>query len=184
MRRIAICLGLWGAAGCASGQSLPVEPGDAAGHGAPALSEGLDQPGADGPVSIETQFATPDRVAGVDGGAWRTDGFSSFARARLDLGDADALTASTWIALESYPSDLEVPVRRLTPSSIMNQREGRSGFDLFIDTSGRWWLWAGTSRGTVSVMAPEPPLQDADALGPSGERRPRHLAADEGRAAP
>ena len=104
---------------------------------------------------IHTQFDRPDRVPGMAGGAWRTDGFSSWLSLPLDLSGAAGFTAAAWVALESYPSDLEVPVRRLSPSSILHQRNGNDGFDLFIDTYGRWGFWVSTSRGRLTLDAPE-----------------------------
>ena len=105
-------------------------------------------------VSIETQFDAWDQVPGVSGKAWRTDGFSSYASIPLDLSGASGFTVSTWIILESYPSDLEVPVDRLSPSSIAQQRDKSRGFDLFIDTYGRWGLRAVTDKEKVQVDAP------------------------------
>ncbi len=104
---------------------------------------------------IHTQFDRPDQVPGVAGSAWRTDGFSSWLSLPVDLSGSVGFTAAAWVALESYPSDLEVPVRRLSPSSILHQRNGNDGFDLFIDTYGRWGLWVSTSRGRLSLDAPE-----------------------------
>jgi len=104
---------------------------------------------------IVTQFNAPDSVPGVSGNAWRTDGFSSWAEAELDLTGQDSFTAETWVALESYPSDLEVPVFDLSPSSFINQRSGNRGFDLYIDTYGRWGFRVATSKGRVEVKAPD-----------------------------
>ncbi len=108
-----------------------------------------------GGVTIHTQFQAPDSVPGVDGRAWRTDGFSSWLSAPVNLAASAGFTAAAWLALESYPSDLEVPVRQLSPSSIVHQRSGNDGFDLYIDTYGRWGLWVSTSRGRLTVDAPE-----------------------------
>jgi sucrose-6-phosphate hydrolase SacC (GH32 family) len=128
----------------------------AAQHSVVAL--GFDEPGLAGlpaGVTIHTQFPAPDQVPGVTGSAWRTDGFSSWAAISADLSAGSGFTLMTWIALESYPSDLEVPVDRLSPSSIAQQRDGSRGFDLFIDTYGRWGLTVATSRGEVRVDAPD-----------------------------
>lgn len=105
-------------------------------------------------ATIHTQFATPDQVPGVSGNAWRTDGFSSWASIPIDLSGSAGFTFSAWLALESYPSDLEVPVQRLSPSSIAHQREGSKGFDIYIDTYGRWGLWASTARQRLTLAAP------------------------------
>jgi sucrose-6-phosphate hydrolase SacC (GH32 family) len=106
-------------------------------------------------MTINTQFAQPDQVPGVAGQAWRTDGFSSWASLPIQLQGVDGFTFSTWLALESFPSDLEVPVTRLSPSSIAHQRDGSRGFDLFIDTYGRWGLWIATDNQKLTVDAPD-----------------------------
>lgn len=114
------------------------------------LGQGALPPG----VSIQTQFRAPDVVPGVVGSAWRTDGFSSHAQAALRLDPRSGFTLSLWVALESYPSDLEVPVNELSPSSIAQQASGDAGFDLHIDTFGRWGFKVATSAGVVRAPSP------------------------------
>lgn len=114
------------------------------------LGQGALPPG----VSIQTQFRAPDVVPGVVGSAWRADGFSSYAEAALALDPRSGFTLSLWVALESYPSDLEVPVNELSPSSIAQQVSGDAGFDLHIDTFGRWGFKVATSAGVVRVPSP------------------------------
>lgn len=110
--------------------------------------------GDDAGLRIHTQFVAPDRRPGVVGQAWRTDGFSSWGAAALDLSQTPSFTVSTWMALASNPSDLEVPVDRLTPSSILNQADPSSGFDIHIDTFGRWGVRVSTTAGPIEVPAP------------------------------
>ena len=105
-------------------------------------------------VVIKTQFKAPDVVPGVIGSAWRTDGFSSYAEAALSLDARAGFTVSLWVALESFPSDLEVPIKDLSPSSFVQQAAGDAGFDLHIDTFGRWGLRVATTTGTLRVAAP------------------------------
>jgi hypothetical protein len=83
---------------------------------------------------IHTQFPQPDRVQGVRGRAWRSDGFSSWVSAPLNLAPLSGFTVAGWVVLESYPSDREVPVDGLTRASLSNQADAKYGFDLFIDT--------------------------------------------------
>src|SRR5579872_1284533 len=85
-------------------------------------------------LHFETQFAHPDFTPGVSGRAWRSDGFSSWIGLPLNLSPGGGFTAETWVALESYPSDLETPVENLKPASFMDQATADSGFDVFIDT--------------------------------------------------
>lgn len=109
--------------------------------------------GQSGGLQIRTQFPAPDVVRGVLGNAWRTDGFSSYAEANMVLEPSKGLTISFWVALESYPSDLEVPVKDLVPSSFVQQAAGDKGFDLFIDTYGRWGFKVATSAGLLLAKA-------------------------------
>lgn len=104
-------------------------------------------------AKIETQFAHPDFVPGVEGTAWRSDGFSSWAHAPLTLTPAGGFTVEAWTALASYPSDIEGPVSGLKPASIVEQATKDTGFDLFIDTYGRWGLRVSTGRGSDEVEA-------------------------------
>jgi len=115
------------------------------------LAEGVLPAG----VTIRTQFRSPDVVPGVIGSAWRTDGFSSYALASLPLDAHAGFTLALWVALESFPSDREVPTSELSPSSIAQQAQGREGFDLHIDTFGRWGFRIATSAGTLDIAAPE-----------------------------
>jgi sucrose-6-phosphate hydrolase SacC (GH32 family) len=109
--------------------------------------------GSRGGLEIRTQFSGPDVVAGVVGSAWRTDGFSSYGEAKVVLEPQNGLTISFWVALESYPSDLEVPVKDLIPSSFIQQAVGDHGFDLFIDAYGRWGFKVATSSGPLLAAA-------------------------------
>jgi len=120
----------------------------------PVLALRYDDASDPAPLRIHTQFATSDRVPGVSGSAWRTDGFSSWGSAPLDLRETGSLTVSTWVALASHPSDREVPVSDLSPSTIINQADRTSGFDVHIDTFGRWGVRVSTTAGPVEVSAP------------------------------
>jgi beta-fructofuranosidase len=146
-RRCAAALALWAAQVVAFAQSLP----------APVLAldfDRLERGELPAGVVIRTQFAAPDVVPGLSGHAWRTDGFSSHAEAPVALDAHAGFALSLWVALESYPSDLEVPVHELAPSSIVQQAAGDRGFDLSIDTFGRWGLRVATEDGTVTLRAP------------------------------
>lgn len=107
-------------------------------------------------LRFETQFAQPDFTPGVRGRAWRSDGFSSWIAAPLSLSPDRGFTLETWVALESYPSDREAPVANLTPASFLNQATGDRGFDLFIDTFGRWGFRVSTPDGNKRISARDP----------------------------
>jgi len=124
---------------------------------APMLSadfDALPATGGTGALAITTQFAAPDDVPGVIGRAWRTDGFSSIAKAPLVLDAQAGFTLSFWVALESFPSANEVPVAQQVPSSLAQQATAEAGFDVFIDTYGRWGLRVSTADGALRVAAP------------------------------
>ncbi|HRD95213.1 MAG TPA: GH32 C-terminal domain-containing protein [Rubrivivax sp.] len=106
-------------------------------------------------AAIRTQFKAPDVVPGVVGAAWRTDGFSSYAESSLLLDARQGFTLTLWVALESYPSDREVPVSELRPSSLAQQALGDAGFDLHIDAFGRWGFRVATADGVLRVAAPQ-----------------------------
>lgn len=135
--------------------------------------EGTD----DGTPKFHTQFPQPDFVPGVSGRAWRSDGFSSWVSAPAELEAARGFTARAWIALESYPSAYEAPIEQVIPASIFQQASKDAGFDVSIDSFGRWGLRVSTNSGSLRVQAPEPfPLnkwiQVAAAYDPaSGEAR-------------
>lgn len=115
----------------------------------------LERAGQAGSVRIDSPFRPPEFVQGIHGRAWRTDGYSTTCQAALDLDARTGFAVSAWIALESWPSDLEVPVNRLTPSSLIQQVAGAAGFDAFIDTFGRWGLRAWTDSGAVTANGPD-----------------------------
>lgn len=147
IRRFVAALTLWATHAVVIAQALPQ----------PLLAldfDRLDRGELPAGVVIRTQFPAPDVVPGIAGQAWRTDGFSSYVEARVALDAQVGFALSLWVALESYPSDLEVPVGQLTPSSIVQQASGDSGFDVFIDTFGRWGLRWATDEGTMTLPAP------------------------------
>lgn len=76
--------------------------------------------------------------------------------APLSLAPDRGFTIETWVALESYPSDAEVPAASLKPASFLNQATAHAGFDLFIDMFGRWGLRISTAQGNKRVIAREP----------------------------
>lgn len=117
------------------------------------LYQSFDELSSPNDLTIHTQFTSADSVKGINERAWRTDGFSSWAELPLALNSSESFSAFTWLALESFPSDLEVPTKHISPSSIMNQREKDAGFDIYIDTYGRWGLWFATDKGEVVVKA-------------------------------
>lgn len=102
-----------------------------------------------------SQWPTFETVAAGNGKAWRSDGFSSYLRQSATLRGDRMIAVSLSAALESYPSDLEVPVDQVTPSSFISQSGGNEGFNLWIDTYGRWGAEIVTKRGTISLDAPD-----------------------------
>ncbi|QQV77642.1 GH32 C-terminal domain-containing protein [Sphingomonas aliaeris] len=107
-------------------------------------------------VKFETQFTKPDFVPGIRGLAWRSDGFSSWLSTSLKLSPNAGFTIEGWVALESLPSDIEAPVNSLRPAALMQQATTDTGFDIFVDSYGRWGFRVSTAAGNRQVNAPEP----------------------------
>lgn len=106
-----------------------------------------------GQFSIHVANNPPERVPGVQGNAFRTDGFSTWATGSFTTPVRSQVTIETWVALESYPSDTEQPYNALTPSSIMYQQSGSSGFNIGINTYGEWWFTANINGQNYTVKA-------------------------------
>lgn len=113
-------------------------------------------PAASSGAHFETQFQQPEFTPGVRGRAWRSDGFSSWIGVPLMLTQERGFTAEAWVALESYPSDLETTADNLKAASFLNQATADAGFDLYIDMFGRWGLRVSTDAGNRKIVAPEP----------------------------
>jgi sucrose-6-phosphate hydrolase SacC (GH32 family) len=103
-------------------------------------------------VQFHTQFSQPEQTIGVESMAWRTDGFSSWANISQSI-NTDEFTVSFWVVLESYPSDLERPSAQVKPSSFINQRHQGEGFDIYIDTYGRWGIWLGGKQVEQQIQS-------------------------------
>ncbi|MEL7974636.1 GH32 C-terminal domain-containing protein [Isoptericola sp. F-RaC21] len=95
-----------------------------------------------------------ERVPGVRGNAFRTDGFSTWATGDFAAPITSQLTVQTWVALESYPSGTELPYEELSSSSIIHQKSDSAGFDLGINTYGEWWFTATIDGKERTVKAP------------------------------
>lgn len=105
-------------------------------------------------VKFYTQFEMHGQTEGVFGKSWRSDGFSSYIEISRKTSE-NGIYIDFWVALESYPSDYEVVPSELNPSSFINQRSDKKGFDIFIDTYGRWGLWVGLDNSTVTLSSKE-----------------------------
>jgi fructan beta-fructosidase len=104
--------------------------------GVPTVREEISQAS----IAIANQFNKPERVKGIEGNALRTDGFSTWIQRDVNLNITTSLSLDTWISIESYPADEEVPVANLTPSAIISQLAGNNGFALRMNTFGQWWF--------------------------------------------
>lgn len=100
--------------------------------------------------------AQAERVAGIEGFAWRSNGYSSFLSASAQFDGDRFIGAVMWVALESYPSDNEAPVRNARPSSFIVQQDDGHGFDLWIDTYGRWGARIATTSGRIELVSEDP----------------------------
>ena len=113
-------------------------------------SENVD---ALGKAKITTQFEKPDFVDGVIGRAWRSDGFSSFVSEPLSLSPEQGFTFSAFVALESYPSGYELPIKNIIPAALAQQWDNDRGFGIFMNPYGDWWLKIATVEGILEVRA-------------------------------
>jgi uncharacterized protein YjdB len=108
-------------------------------------------------LPIANQFNNPERVIGVTGNALRTDGFSTWISTNNNLSAiSNSMTVQTWVVLESYPSDSEVPYANLTPSAFVTQYDGTNGFTLSINTFGIWAFTATINGTKYTAQAPGP----------------------------
>lgn len=94
----------------------------------------------------------PERVPGVSGNAFRTDGYSTWMVGAFNSVNLNTMTVETWVALESYPSTEE---NKLQESSILHQKSGKKGFNLGINTYGQWWLDINIKNRSFRITAPE-----------------------------
>lgn len=104
-------------------------------------------------LNIKNAFEKPERVSGVKGNALRTDGYSTWIEANTSFKLTNRATIETWVALESYPSDAEVPYEQLTPSSIINQADGSKGFSIDINTFGEYFFTAYVNGQQYKIKA-------------------------------
>ncbi|XPF94426.1 GH32 C-terminal domain-containing protein [Colwellia sp. RE-S-Sl-9] len=104
------------------------------------------------PFTVQHTNNPPERVPGVSGNAFRTDGYSTWITGAFNSPNLNAITLETWVALESYPSTEEL---NLKESSLLHQRSDNEGFNLGINTYGQWWLDININQQNFRVNAPE-----------------------------
>ncbi|GAA4326718.1 hypothetical protein GCM10023149_29700 [Mucilaginibacter gynuensis] len=105
-------------------------------------------------LPVNNQFGKPERVTGVTGNGLRTDGFSTWVQTSKNLGLTNSLSLETWLVLESYPADAEVPYNSLTPSAIISQTDGTNGFALFMNAFGVWYITVTVNGQKYTCQAP------------------------------
>lgn len=136
---------------------LAAVPQTAAAQEAPpspdVLSLGFDQAPGDAQPRYEGRFPQPELVPGPSGHAWRSDGFSSAVSVPVALHGERGFTVIFQVAIESYPSSLEKPAEQIVPASFINQADRQTGFDVWIDTFGRWGSRVSTSNGDIETRA-------------------------------
>lgn len=105
--------------------------------------------------TIKNAFDKPERVTGVQNTALRTDGHSTWAHGPLNLANTNEFTVQTWVALENYPADKEVPHEQLTPSALFHQANSDEGFSLDINTFGQWSFRVNLAGTAYVLKAPD-----------------------------
>lgn len=129
---------------------LAATPGCAAGQDASATFE------ASSDFVFHDSAVEPEFVPGIDGTAWRSNGASAYLSHEASFDGQKPISVSLRVALESYPSDLEVPADQLSPSSFAVQGDERRGFNLWINTFGRWGASLHTGRGRIELAGDKP----------------------------
>lgn len=120
------------------------------------LRLGFDGDPSDAIPQYAGRFPGPELVLGTSGKAWRSDGYSSAVTVPLKLTAERGFTIEFDVTLESYPSSLEKPVEQTLPASFVSQSDTNSGFDLWIDTFGRWGARVVTRNGILETRAASP----------------------------
>ncbi|MGV2872180.1 GH32 C-terminal domain-containing protein [Colwellia sp. E150_009] len=102
--------------------------------------------------SVHHTTLPPERVPGVTGNAFRTNGYSTWLAGTFNSANLNAMTLETWIALESFPSTEET---NLQESSLLHQKTSNNGFNLGINTYGQWWLDININKQNFRINAPQ-----------------------------
>lgn len=105
--------------------------------------------------NLVNSLPIPERVSAVQNTGIRTDGYSSWVSGPLSLPSTSELTVQTWVALENYPADAEVPFDQLTPSALLQQATASKGFSFDINAFGQWSFRATIGGNNYTVAAPE-----------------------------
>lgn len=105
--------------------------------------------------SIISSLPTPERVSAVQKTGIRTDGYSSWVSGSLSLPRTSELTVQTWVALENYPADEEVPYEQLTTSALLHQATETRGFSFDINAFGQWSFRVAIDGSIYTVTAPD-----------------------------
>ncbi len=84
---------------------------------------------------------TPENIAGADGMAWRTDGYTNFVDAAIDVDGltGEQLTFSLWLAVETYPmmvTDAFEHQRTMVAGNINDA--SKSGFAFTLSNGGEY----------------------------------------------
>lgn len=103
---------------------------------------------------IEGRFL-PMQINGVDGKAWRTDGYSSRITARIgDIIEGTTMTASLTMAIDTYPIIVhETPTEEQIAVASCLDHGKKSGFGFFLGRTGKYSfrMYAGGQLVTVNA---------------------------------
>ncbi len=105
------------------------------------------------PFTIQYSNTAPERVPGIEGNAFRTNGYTTWLAGEFNSQPLKAMTLETWVALESFPSTEE---NNLQTSSLIHQKSVNTGFNLGINTYGQWWLDININHQNFRIDAPSP----------------------------
>lgn len=159
---IAIASALIGCGSSGGGKNPPVEPPIVTDTGKLEFSLSYDEESgvvntkdsvSGSSLDIKNAFNKPERVLGVKGNALRTDGYSTWIQATTNFKLTSRAAIETWVALESYPSDAEVPYVQLSPSTIIGQSDSTKGFSIDINTFGEYFFNAVVNGQQYKIKA-------------------------------
>ncbi len=105
-------------------------------------------------VNIEGQFA-PMSIKGIDGDAWRTDGYTSWATANLgEVLNSNKMTSTLRIAIDTYPIiHHEQPTDEQIPIVTCLDEGAKTGYGYYLGRTGKYSFRAYIGGQLVEVNA-------------------------------
>lgn len=106
-------------------------------------------------ITISNVLSYPERVAGVDGNALRTDGYTTYLEAEFNGPATASASLEAWFALESWPADENPRYGMQSPSAIFSQWNGSDGFTFDVNTWGELTFRINVADIIYEIKAPD-----------------------------